>query len=138
LIWYGKHSAEYVSLGTWVWPRKLIELVLNIIRSLLDVEPPTSFVFTKPAEDSDIPDDLLREVRISGRGIIVLWAPQVRVLQHDATGMMLVSSVSTCRASATTPLLKRSRQTHCGIGFAKESTHLWGANNHPSVRRGSA
>jgi len=58
LIWYGKHSAEYVSLGTWVWPRKLIELVLNIIRSLLDVEPPTSFVFTKPAEDSDIPDDL--------------------------------------------------------------------------------
>ena len=87
---YGTNSAVWISLGSWIWPKKRIEMITNIIDSLLTIEPPLPFVFKLPTKDNGVPDSLVKKVEESGRGIFTDWAPQVKVLQHEATGMFLV------------------------------------------------
>ncbi|CAD6569984.1 MAG: NAD-dependent glutamate dehydrogenase [Tremellales sp. Tagirdzhanova-0007] len=67
------------------------EVMINVVESLLAIEPPLPFVFRLPSGDaSGIPEALVKKAELSGRGIFVGWAPQVKILQHKATGMFLV------------------------------------------------
>ena len=88
----GPNSAAYISLGSWCWPVRRPEVMINVVESLLAIEPPLPFVFRLPSGDaSGIPEALVKKAELSGRGIFVGWAPQVKILQHKATGMFLVS-----------------------------------------------
>ena len=88
---YGPRSAAFISLGSWVWPIARPEIIDYIIKSLLALVDPLPFVFTLPAKEAHIEPELVKQVEQSGRGIFTNWAPQVKVLQHEATGMFLVS-----------------------------------------------
>ena len=81
-----------MSLGTSAWPVNRPRLVDLIINSLLEIEPPLPFVFVKGS--NDLPHGLGENMETSARGLVVDWAPQMRVLKHVATGMFLVKSRS--------------------------------------------
>ncbi len=94
---YGSNCAAFITFGSYSWPKHRMELITHLLESLLEVEPIVPFIFATPAPvsregDTKIPDELIKKVEESGRGIITGWAPQVRILQHEATGMMLVSA----------------------------------------------
>ncbi|ORY26782.1 hypothetical protein BCR39DRAFT_540197 [Naematelia encephala] len=95
---HGAKSVCYISLGSIFWPTLRPEIITVILRSLLDLSIP--FVFATAASDATIPEELLDEVKRSGRGLIVKWVPQVQVLKHKAIGAFL---------------------THCGWGSITES-----------------
>ena len=93
----GPNSAAYISLGSYTWLDGRPEIIINIIQSLLDMEPVMPFVMKLPFDpqnstqrDHGIPDDLIRQVETSGKGIFASWIPQVKVLEHEATGVFLV------------------------------------------------
>ena len=106
---YGKDSAAYIrsasmhhvcplrltdtltlSFGTNFWPVLRPELVTAIIESLLELSSPIPFVFATAMPNGKIEPELKKRVESSGRGLVVDWAPQVRVLRHEAVGMFLV------------------------------------------------
>lgn len=65
-----------------------------IVDSLLELETPIPFVFATANADGKMPDALKQKIHDSGRGLVTDWAPQVKVLQHPATGVFLVRSAS--------------------------------------------
>ena len=89
LATYGRNSAGYISFGTSAWPVNRPRLVELILESLLGLEDPLPFIFVKGS--NAMPDGLEHRVNTSGRGLIVDWAPQIRVLNHAATGIFLVN-----------------------------------------------
>lgn len=101
---HGPQSVAYVSLGSWAWPQKRPEVVEQLIEGLLNVEPPISFVFAvaggKDPSAGGLSDEYRKKVEQSGRGILTPWAPQVKVLKHEATSFFLVSSCRQATRSA--------------------------------------
>ena len=79
-----------LSFGTNFWPALRPELVTVIIESLLELSSPIPFVFATAMPNGKIEPELKKRVESSGRGLVVDWAPQVRVLRHEAVGMFLV------------------------------------------------
>lgn len=105
-------------MGTACWPTKRPELIQYLIESLLDAEPPLPFLFATAATGSDVRADLREAVKASGRGMIVPWAPQITVLQHDAVRFFLVRPLSRDQ----NPYADMDTcQTHCGSGSAVET-----------------
>ncbi|KAK4684606.1 hypothetical protein P7C73_g5563, partial [Tremellales sp. Uapishka_1] len=88
------------SLGTIFWPVLRPEIVETILDSLLELERPMLFVFATAGKDARVSDEIRAKVRDSGKGMIVDWVPQMKVLQHEATGVFL---------------------THCGWGSLMEA-----------------
>nr|GMC49824.1 UDP-glycosyltransferase 82A1-like [Ipomoea batatas] len=79
-------SVAYVSFGSWVSPigkDKLMALAL----ALETCKRPFIWVLAASWRDG-LPKDYLE--RVSKQGRIVTWAPQTRVLQHDAVGCYLM------------------------------------------------
>jgi hypothetical protein len=90
---YGSNSVLYIAFGTSAWPVNRPRLISVVLESLLAVEPPLPFVFARGTNQEGLGDAVLEKIRASGRGILVEWAPQMRVLNHEAVGMFLVSLV---------------------------------------------
>lgn len=78
------------SFGTSFWPTLRPELITTIIISLLELEQPVPFIFATASPTGKIDEALKKRIQGSGRGLVVDWAPQVRVLRHEAVGMFLV------------------------------------------------
>ncbi|CAD6566482.1 MAG: hypothetical protein TREMPRED_002646 [Tremellales sp. Tagirdzhanova-0007] len=86
---YGTNSSAYISFGTVFWPEERPELVTAIIESLLELTEPIPFILATATANGKADPALKKRIEASGRGLIVDWAPQVRVLRHDAVGMFL-------------------------------------------------
>ncbi|KAK4685322.1 hypothetical protein P7C73_g4827, partial [Tremellales sp. Uapishka_1] len=99
---YGPNSALYISLGTSVWPKLRPSLMNSLIDSLLSptLDPPIPFVFATASAAGKLSEDIKQKILASGRGLVVDWAPQVKILQHPATGFFF---------------------THCGFGSIYET-----------------
>jgi hypothetical protein len=67
------------------------QLINVIIDSLLTASTVIPFVFATASPTGKIDDETKKKIAESGRGIVVDWAPQVKVLRHEAIGMFLVS-----------------------------------------------
>jgi len=63
----------------------------------LVADPPLPFLFTTAANGADVPVTLQEKVEASGKGMIVQWAPQLTVLQHDAIRFFVVSITRSVR-----------------------------------------
>jgi hypothetical protein len=87
---YGRNSALYIAFGSSAWPVNRPRLIITILESLLTLDPPLPFIFARGSNKEGLEDDLVQRVHQSGRGLLVSWAPQVRVLKHEAVGMFLV------------------------------------------------
>lgn len=85
-----------------MWPERRPEIIEVIIDTLLALHPPMPFVFsTAAAKEGQVNADLVAKVEKSGRGIITPWAPQIKILKHPATAVMLVRLLQTsCGPSA--------------------------------------
>ena len=79
------------SFGSFIFPAKRPELLDYLVTSLLAAEPPLPFVLTLPSADAILPDETLRAVEQSGKGLICSWAPQPVILNHPATAFFIVS-----------------------------------------------
>ena len=80
------------SFGTSFWPTLRSELVTAIIDSLLELDSPVPFIFATASPTGKVEPELKKRIEESGRGLVLDWAPQVRVLRHEAVGMFLVLS----------------------------------------------
>lgn len=89
---YRVFTDELRSLGTIFWPTKRPEIIDTIIESLLVADPPMPFVFSTASATGKVTEELKERIAQSGRGLVVDWAPQVKVLKHKAVGMFLVST----------------------------------------------
>jgi len=85
----------HVSFGTNFWPTTRPSLITTLVTFFLNVSPQIPFVWATAALQGKMEPELVKKVEDSGRGIIVDWAPQVKVLRHEAVGMFMVS----CRNS---------------------------------------
>ena len=85
---------RHPSFGTVFWPEERPELVTAIIESLLELTEPIPFILATATANGKADPALKKRIEASGRGLIVDWAPQVRVLRHDAVGMFLVRKIS--------------------------------------------
>ncbi|RXK35723.1 hypothetical protein M231_07012 [Tremella mesenterica] len=97
---YGSRSACFVSFGSLMWPSTRPELLECLVETLIEAEPPLPFLFAAASALASWPDHLIKKVEESGRGMIVKWAPQLTVLQHESIHFFL---------------------THCGSGSTVEA-----------------
>lgn len=88
---FGPESLVYVSFGTLYWPNDRPDIIRTIVKCLVASQKP--FIIAKgPA--GFIEPEQRDAIAQSARGILVDWAPQVKVLQHKATGIFLVRRLS--------------------------------------------
>ena len=78
------------SFGSAYWPTLRPELVTAIIESLFELDPPVPFIMATASPTGKVEPELKKRIEASGRGLVVDWAPQVRVLRHEAVGVFLV------------------------------------------------
>jgi len=87
---HGAQSAAFISFGTNIWPDKRPELIAYMLEVLLEVEPVFRFVFATAAPNATVDENLRKRLAASKRGIIVCWAPQTTILQHEAVRVHVV------------------------------------------------
>jgi hypothetical protein len=81
---------DIFSLGSTFWPTNRPELITTILDSLLSVSPPFPFIFATASPKASLSAELREKVKTSGRGLILDWVDQVKVLKHPAIGVFLV------------------------------------------------
>ncbi|KDR73124.1 hypothetical protein GALMADRAFT_158263 [Galerina marginata CBS 339.88] len=86
LVRCGRNSVVFISFGTIFWPT-VPGYVDEVIEALIERKFPFVFSFASPF--AKISDELNEEVKLSGLGIIIPWAPQQFTLNHPATGWFL-------------------------------------------------
>ncbi|KZT56234.1 glycosyltransferase family 1 protein [Calocera cornea HHB12733] len=96
LVEHGPNSALYISFGSIFFPPETHVKIL--FETLLALEKPMPFVMALSV--GSLPEEWIAPLVVSGRGIVVPWAPQQAMLSHPGLGWML---------------------THCGGGGTFES-----------------
>ncbi|ORX40718.1 hypothetical protein BD324DRAFT_611861 [Kockovaella imperatae] len=81
---FGAKSTAYFCLGSQWWPEDRPELIQYLVETLLEAKPALPFLVSASAAGASLSEELRSRVEASGRGMIVSWAPQVAVLQHEA------------------------------------------------------
>ena len=76
------------SFGSLFWPIMRLDLVADLIETLLECKFP--FVLGTMPPGSGV-DDLITTIETSGIGMVVRRAPQLALLQHSSVGFCLVS-----------------------------------------------
>lgn len=89
---FGKDSVLYVSFGSLFFPAAYPDQIRTLVHSLTAARPPIPFVFAV----STAPPELVSEIKKmiveeNATALVSMFAPQMDVLQHAATGWFLVS-----------------------------------------------
>ena len=91
LTTHGPRSTVYVSFGSLVWPKFRPQLVEYLVETLLEAQPDLPFLFALSSPNASLSEGLRRRVEDSGKGMLVSFAPQLTVLQHNAVRFFIVS-----------------------------------------------
>lgn len=86
---WGRRSVVYVSFGTVIWPTLRPWLVEEILQTLIELGVP--FIMATASAHGKLSKEMKARVNASGLGIVSDWVPQLKVLQHEATAVLLVS-----------------------------------------------
>jgi hypothetical protein len=89
LVAFGPRSVFFASFGSHFTPTLRPELIRYLLDSLRESKTP--FIFANASPNSKLDAKYINEVNNSGDGLILGFAPQMSILEHEATACFIVS-----------------------------------------------
>ncbi|KAJ6534594.1 hypothetical protein DFH09DRAFT_1284111 [Mycena vulgaris] len=87
---YGARSVLYISFGSVFFPTATPELIEGLVNTLLTLDNPFPFIFVAASRMASLPQELIKRVHSSGKGLVCdFWVEQRAILQHAAVGWFL-------------------------------------------------
>ncbi|CDO72778.1 hypothetical protein BN946_scf184994.g31 [Trametes cinnabarina] len=81
----GERSLLYISFGSVFWPLRTPEKLWAFLDVVMELGIPSLLSHASPFA-GDLPEEIVKKVKMYGKGFLSVWTPQQSVLQHPATG----------------------------------------------------